>query len=86
MCLLQRLRTVDVGPRDGPQNEKQIIPADLMTKLVNWQIDAGCTVIAVTSLGDGTQPPPARRHQLRAVTSMMGFAAALPTWPDRSSG
>ena len=72
--------------RATAQIDKQMIPADLMIKRLDWLMDVGCTDIAVTSLGDGAHPPPARRHQLRAVPNMMVFAAALPTRPNCCSG
>ena len=40
---------VDVGPRDGLQNEKQMIPADVKVELVDRLTDAGFTSIEVTS-------------------------------------
>ena len=45
----QRVRIVDVGPRDGLQNEKQMIPADVKVELVDRLTDAGFTNIEVTS-------------------------------------
>jgi hydroxymethylglutaryl-CoA lyase len=40
---------VDVGPRDGLQNEKQMIPADVKVELVDRLTDAGFGNIEVTS-------------------------------------
>ena len=47
--LPQRVQLVDVGPRDGLQNEKQMIPADVKVELVDRLTDAGFTSIEVTS-------------------------------------
>ncbi len=47
--LPQRVHIVDVGPRDGLQNEKQMIPADIKVELVDRLTDAGFTNIEVTS-------------------------------------
>ena len=47
--LPQRVHIVDVGPRDGLQNEKQMIPADVKVELVDRLTDAGFTNIEVTS-------------------------------------
>ena len=47
--LPQRAQIVDVGPRDGLQNEKQMIPADVKVELVDRLTDAGFTNIEVTS-------------------------------------
>ena len=47
--LPKRVHIVDVGPRDGLQNEKQMIPADVKVELVDRLTDAGFTNIEVTS-------------------------------------
>ncbi|MEP6607465.1 MAG: hydroxymethylglutaryl-CoA lyase [Burkholderiaceae bacterium] len=47
--LPQRVRIVDVGPRDGLQNEKQMIPAEVKVQLVDRLTDAGFASIEVTS-------------------------------------
>jgi hydroxymethylglutaryl-CoA lyase len=48
-ALPSRVRIVDVGPRDGLQNEKQIIPADVKVELVDRLTDAGFSAIEATS-------------------------------------
>jgi len=45
MPLPSRVRIVDVGPRDGLQNEKQMIPADTKVELVDRLTDAGFDAI-----------------------------------------
>jgi hydroxymethylglutaryl-CoA lyase len=47
--LPKRVQIVDVGPRDGLQNEKQLIPADVKVELVDRLTDAGFPNIEVTS-------------------------------------
>ncbi len=49
MAIPQRVKLVDVGPRDGLQNEKQTVPADIKIGLVHALQDAGLTEIEVTS-------------------------------------
>jgi hydroxymethylglutaryl-CoA lyase len=49
MALPQRVTIVDVGPRDGLQNEKQTVPAGIKIGLVQRLQDAGLTEIEVTS-------------------------------------
>ena len=49
MALPSRVSIVDVGPRDGLQNEKQMIPADVKVELVDRLTDAGVQNIEVTS-------------------------------------
>jgi hydroxymethylglutaryl-CoA lyase len=49
MALPSKVSIVDVGPRDGLQNEKQMIPADVKVELVDRLTDAGVQNIEVTS-------------------------------------
>jgi hydroxymethylglutaryl-CoA lyase len=49
MALPQRVRLVDVGPRDGLQNEKQAVPAAVKIELVHRLQAAGLQGIEVTS-------------------------------------
>jgi hydroxymethylglutaryl-CoA lyase len=48
-ALPRRVTLVDVGPRDGLQNEKQVIPAEVKVELVDRLTDAGFANIEVTS-------------------------------------
>ena len=49
MGMPTKVKLVDVGPRDGLQNEKQPVPADVKIGLVHRLQDAGLTEIEVTS-------------------------------------
>ena len=49
MSLPTRVKLVDVGPRDGLQNEKQTVPAAVKIELVHRLQDAGLKEIEVTS-------------------------------------
>lgn len=49
MNLPSRVRIVDVGPRDGLQNEKQPVPAEVKVELVHRLQAAGLKEIEVTS-------------------------------------
>jgi hydroxymethylglutaryl-CoA lyase len=49
MSLPKRVKLVDVGPRDGLQNEKQPVPAAVKIELVHRLEDAGLKEIEVTS-------------------------------------
>ncbi|NMG75831.1 hydroxymethylglutaryl-CoA lyase [Aromatoleum diolicum] len=49
MQLPQSVRIVDVGPRDGLQNEKQVVPTDTKVELIARLADAGVTTIEATS-------------------------------------
>ncbi|MBL8335925.1 MAG: hydroxymethylglutaryl-CoA lyase [Rhodoferax sp.] len=49
MALPSRVTIVDVGPRDGLQNEKQTVPSDIKIGLVERLQEAGLREIEVTS-------------------------------------
>lgn len=87
---------VDVGPRDGLQNEKETVSTHNKARLVSMLQDAGLREIEVTSfvspkwvpqMADNTavmaaiQRRPGVRHSV-LVPNMKGLEAALPTRPD----
>ena len=43
------VKIIDVGARDGLQNEKQIVPSDVKIELINGLIDAGVRKLEATS-------------------------------------
>jgi hydroxymethylglutaryl-CoA lyase len=45
----ERIRVVEVGPRDGLQNEKQIVPAATKVELIERLVAAGHTTVEATS-------------------------------------
>ncbi|RAH98877.1 hydroxymethylglutaryl-CoA lyase [Acuticoccus sediminis] len=45
MPLPDRVTIVEVGPRDGLQNEKAVVPAATKAELIDRLAEAGCTVI-----------------------------------------
>src|SRR5512134_841583 len=47
--LPRTVRLVDVGPRDGLQNEKAIVPTDIKVELIDRLADAGVPSVEVTS-------------------------------------
>lgn len=47
--LPQRVKVVEVGPRDGLQNEKQLVPADIKIALVDQLSAAGFANVETTS-------------------------------------
>ena len=96
MNLPSRVKLVDVGPRDGLQNEKSPVPADVKIALVHRLQDAGLTDIEVTSfvspkwvpqMADAaavmagiTRKPGVRYSVL--TPNMKGFEAAVASRPD----
>ena len=96
MSLPTRVKLVDVGPRDGLQNEKQPVPAAIKIELVHRLQDAGLTEIEVTSfvspkwvpqMGDnaevmaGIARKPGVRYSV-LTPNLQGFEAALKSQPD----
>lgn len=49
MRLPKRVKMVEVGPRDGLQNEKTVIPADVKITLIDMLSESGLPVIETTS-------------------------------------
>ena len=91
MPLPTRAKIVDVGPRDGLQNEKQPVPAAVKIELVHKLQDAGLKEIEVTSyvspkwvpqMGDnaevmaGVQRQPGVRYSV-LTPNIKGFEAAI---------
>ena len=96
MNLPTRVKLVDVGPRDGLQNEKQPVPAAVKIELVHRLQEAGLTEIEVTSfvspkwvpqMADnaevmaGVQRKPGVRYSV-LTPNLQGFEAALQSRPD----
>jgi hydroxymethylglutaryl-CoA lyase len=96
MKLPSKVKLVDVGPRDGLQNEKGEVPADVKIKLVHMLQDAGLREIEVTSfvspkwvpqMADNAQVmagihrKPGVRYSV-LVPNMKGFEAAVESKPD----
>lgn len=91
MSLPSRVKIVDVGPRDGLQNEKQPVPTAVKVELVQRLQDAGLTEIEVTSfvspkwvpqMGDNAQVMAAiaRKPGVRysvLTPNLKGFDAAI---------
>lgn len=49
MPMPTKVKIVEVGPRDGLQNEKQLVPTETKIELINRLADAGLRVIEATS-------------------------------------
>jgi hydroxymethylglutaryl-CoA lyase len=94
--LPSKVKIVDVGPRDGLQNEKLPVPAEIKIQLVHMLQHAGLTEIEVTSfvspkwvpqMADnaqvmaGVQRKPGVRYSV-LTPNMQGFEAALKSQPD----
>jgi hydroxymethylglutaryl-CoA lyase len=96
MALPRKVTLVDVGPRDGLQNEKQPVSTEAKTRLVHLLQDAGLKEIEVTSFVSPKWVPQmadnaavmaalSRRADVRysvLTPNMKGLEAALPTKPE----
>jgi hydroxymethylglutaryl-CoA lyase len=96
MNLPRRVKLIDVGPRDGLQNEKQPVPAAVKVELVHRLQAAGLKEIEVTSFVSPKWVPQmadnaevmAGIHRQPGVSysvltpNLQGFEAALITKPD----
>ncbi len=94
--LPHRVRLIDVGPRDGLQNEKQAVPAAVKVELVHRLQAAGLKEIEVTSFVSPKWVPQmadnaevmAGIHREAGVRysvltpNLQGFEAAFKTLPD----
>ncbi|WP_300454828.1 hydroxymethylglutaryl-CoA lyase [Accumulibacter sp.] len=69
MRLPKRVKLVEVGPRDGLQNEKQIVPAAVKIELVERLSETGLSAIETTSFVSPHWVPQMSDHSevLRAV-------------------
>ncbi len=96
MALPNRVKLVDVGPRDGLQNEKQPVAAEIKIELVHRLQVAGLREIEVTSfvspkwvpqMADGAavmagiKREPGVRYSV-LTPNMKGLEAALASRPD----
>ncbi|MBV2163498.1 MAG: hydroxymethylglutaryl-CoA lyase [Comamonas sp.] len=91
-----QVRIIDVGPRDGLQNEKQPVPAAVKVELVQRLQEAGLKEIEVTSFVSPKWVPQMadnaevmagieRRADVRysvLTPNLKGFEAAVATRPD----
>ena len=96
MKLPTHVKLVDVGPRDGLQNEKQPVPAAIKIELVHRLQEAGLKNIEVTSfvspkwipqMADNTEVMAGIRRQPDVCYSVLtpnlqGFEASLGSNPD----
>jgi len=96
MIIPQRVKLVEVGPRDGLQNEKQLVSASVKVELIHRLQAAGLREIEVTSfvspkwvpqMADNAQVMAgiARKAGVRysvLTPNLQGFEAAVATRPD----
>jgi hydroxymethylglutaryl-CoA lyase len=96
MQLPSRIQLIDVGPRDGLQNEKQPVPAEVKIELVHRLQAAGLREVEVTSyVSPKWVPQMADNHDVMAgitrqagvrysvlTPNLKGFEAAQADRPD----
>ena len=81
MSISSRVRLIDVGPRDGLQNEKTPVPAAVKIELVHRLQQAGLKEIEVTSyVSPKWVPQMADNHEVMAgITRQSGVAYSVLT-------
>ena len=91
MAIPRSVRIVEVGPRDGLQNEKQIVPSETKVEFIHHLADAGLKAIEATAFVSPKWVPQMADHAevMRAlprgqgvaypvlVPNMRGFEAAV---------
>ena len=96
MSIPQRVKLIDVGPRDGLQNEKSPVPAEVKIGLVHRLQEAGLQEIEVTSFVSPKWVPQmadnvevmagiVRKAGVRysvLTPNLQGYEAAVKTRPD----
>lgn len=96
MSIPSKVKIIDVGPRDGLQNEKEPVPAAVKIELVHRLQDAGLAEIEVTSfVSPKWVPQMADNAEVMAgiqrlagvrysvlTPNLQGYAAAVLTRPD----
>ena len=96
MSIPQRVKLIDVGPRDGLQNEKSPVPAEVKIGLVHRLQEAGLQEIEVTSFVSPKWVPQmadnvevmagierkAGVHDSVLTPNLQGYEAAVKTRPD----
>ncbi|MEP6678745.1 MAG: hydroxymethylglutaryl-CoA lyase [Betaproteobacteria bacterium] len=96
MKLPAKVRLVDVGPRDGLQNEKAVVPTDVKVALIDMLADAGLPAVEATAFVSPKWVPQmadaadvmariARRAGVRypvLTPNLKGFEAALAAGAD----
>ena len=75
MGIPQKVRIVEVGPRDGLQNEKQTVPTETKIEFIRRLADAGLTTIEATAFVSPRWVPQMADHAevLRALKQGQGI-------------
>ena len=77
MKLPQRVCMVEVGPRDGLQNEKTMVPTEIKVALIDRLTDAGLPAIEATSFVSPKWVPQ-MSDNARVMASMWTRSRASP--------
>jgi len=59
------VKIVEVGPRDGLQNEKSVIPAETKIEFINRLSDTGLSVVEATSFVSPKWVPQVKKKERR---------------------
>ena len=69
----KRVKIVEVGPRDGLQNEKQIIPTNIKVELINRLGKCGIQTIETTSFVNPEKVPQVDKLTLETLFQSLRF-------------
>ena len=78
--MTETVRLVEVGPRDGLQNEPNRVPTAVKLELIRRLVQAGVTEERVTVMGNikyDLSPEPSLQAQLDAADSAVAEAQAM---------
>ena len=76
------VKIVEVGPRDGLQNEKSVVPTDVKVQLINQLSDCGLSYVEATSFVSPKWVPQMSDHKevMKKIARKPGttYAALTP--------
>jgi isopropylmalate/homocitrate/citramalate synthase len=81
--LPSQVKIVEVGVRDGLQNESTPVPSDVKLTLINKLVDSGLSVVEATSFVSPKWVPQLADHQLIMQQLSKQYSVAEKTTPDR---
>lgn len=81
------VKIVEVGPRDGLQNEKQLVPTDIKVELIEMLVDSGLQVVEATSFVSPKWVPQMADHvQVLNATADFDQSCAFPVLTPNMKG
>jgi hydroxymethylglutaryl-CoA lyase len=82
----QNINIVEVGPRDGLQNEKEIVPTDVKIEFINRLLSSGLSTIETTSFVSPKWVPQMADHEQVVSQLPKNSAAHFPVLVPNQKG